>query len=89
MRKQPQAGEIWQHYKGEEIRILGVLRNGNREDSSEVIAYELINQTDVNPTPRYYRTPADFMSEVNGKPRFTIVEDIDGDIWARSLELII
>jgi hypothetical protein len=88
MQKQPQAGEIWQHYKGEEIRILGVLKNGNREENSEVIAYELINSSDSNP-PRYYRTKTDFLAQVNGKSRFAIVEDISGEIWARSLELTI
>jgi hypothetical protein len=44
-RLRPKTGETWAHYKGEECLILGILRNGNREQSEQLmVAYELVKK---------------------------------------------
>jgi hypothetical protein len=87
-RELPKTGEIWRHYKGEECRILGVLRNGNKGENEQlIVAYELVERQ-VN-SPRYWRWADDFMSEASkdGKrvPRFDRQDD---DLWMGFAQLL-
>ncbi len=74
-RELPKTGETWRHYKGEECLVLGILRNGNKEQPDGLmVAYELVKKTyssnienktleSINTTSitRFYRSIEDFM----------------------------
>lgn len=94
MREYPKTGEIWKHYKGEECRILGILRNGNRDRPEQLmVAYELVKleTTATTSISRFYRSIEDFMDVVEvgtGVNRFDrINDDITAEIWEQSFAL--
>lgn len=97
----PRPGETWQHYKGQNCYILGILRSGSRWIGCDVVAYELVDRqqfsnhdtgmiesTQLNSRSRFFKPVVEFMGHVNGVNRFEIVdEDISAEIWEQSFAL--
>ncbi len=89
-RAYPNTGETWQHYRGQNCYILGILRSGSRQIDFDIVAYELVDPTTkIRSSSRFFKPVEEFMGTVGDINRFDRVdEDISAQIWEQSFQLV-
>ncbi len=80
--KRPQKGECYRHFKGNEYEILAIAKHS--ETLEEMVVYQaLYGENEV-----YVRPLSMFVENVQGQPRFALIEDICDDKQQRLLQFL-